>query len=361
MKNIKLLVLGIVFSGCAKLGYVTEQGIEQVKLQWSGTANEKILSDPKVSPKVKHKLQLVETYKRYFYDYFREKPTRIYTKTTMLEHEAVTYLLIASPHTSIEAREFKFPLMGSFPYLGFFKQQSAVNYAQRLERKENLVTWIRPVYAYSTLGYMEDRVLSSFFEYDDMALAELIFHELFHTIFFIKDEVELNENLANFFGKEMMREYFAGRPELAGHLEREKKREEISAKVVELIQVLRHEFDKLGAFLTNEKADELTRTFVNEVFLPELHKLRDKLGLGEEDYRLKRTWNQASFAAFLTYEEKQDFLEDLKNARNLNLKDYLTWLRMEHAEYKRQKLKLGFSDYLKTKVPNAPIALDRSH
>jgi predicted aminopeptidase len=347
-------------SGCAKLGYLTEQGVEQVKLQWNGQPNEQLLADGKVPDKVKHKLRLVAEYKSHFYNYFAEKPTSIYSKTTMLKHDAVTYLLIASPRTKIEAHQFHFPLMGSFPYLGFFKQQSALDFAQRLQEQERLVTWIRPVYAYSTLGYMEDRILSSFFEYGDIELAELIFHELFHTVFFIRDEVDLNENLANFYGKELMKEYFQGRPELNHYLEREKKKELISQRVVSLIQILKDEFSKLGAFITDEKADALTTQFVAEVFLPELLTLREQLGLSEADYRLNRQWNQASFAAFLTYEEKQDFLDQLKNDRNLNLKDYLTWLRMEYQDFSRQKPKISFADYLKMKVPHAPLALDRS-
>src|SRR5690606_2478177 len=131
-----------------------------------------------------------------FYHYFDAKPTSIYSKTTMLENPAVSYLVIATPHTSLEPHQFKFPFVGSFPYIGFFNKDSAQKFARELEEDENLVTWVRPVYAYSTLVYFEDRILSSFFHYEDVELAELIFHELVHSCFFIMDEVDLNEHMA---------------------------------------------------------------------------------------------------------------------------------------------------------------------
>jgi predicted aminopeptidase len=360
MRMMKFLLMTLLVSGCSQITYLTEQGYNQVMLQWRGVPNEELLRDPQLAPDKKHKIMLVEEYKKFFYHYFATKASNIYTKTTMLENEAVTYLVVASPHTKIEAHEFKFPFMGSFPYIGFFNKSSAKAFADNLKKEENLVTWIRPVYAYSTLGYLEDRILSSFFEYDDIELAELVFHELFHTVFFIKNEVDLNENLANLYGRELLKEYFQGRGELASYLEREKKVEKINKRAVELIDLLRQEYNKLGGFLTEEKADLLTQRFVTEVFRPELLALRSSLGLSEADYRLEaKEWNQAAFAAFLTYEEEQDFLEKLKQEKKFNLKEYLTWLKMEYKTFDQQDRVESFTDFLKMKVvPNAPLALD---
>ena len=352
------LITLLITAGCAKLGYLTEQGIGQVKLQWSGTKNEELLKDPKVSSVVKRKILLVEEYKKFFYDYFNQKSSSIYTKTTILPDKAVTYLVIASPHTKIKAHEFNFPIMGSFPYIGFFSLNSAKKFAKNLQQDENLVTWIRPVYAYSTLGYLEDRILSSFFEYTDVELAELVFHELFHTIFFIKDEVDLNENLASLYAKEMLKEYFQDRLELKKYIADREKRSQIDKRVVSHIKILQAEFSKLGPFNTDRKADELTERFVMEVLKPDLKLMCLKLQLEDRDCELKENWNQASFAAFLTYEEEQDFLSDLKRNKQLNLKDFLAWLKTENKNFDNQKKISSFTDFLKLKVPYAPLALD---
>lgn len=337
------------------LSYLTEQGIGQIKLQWKGKKNDEVLKDPKISEAAKRKILLVEEYKKFFYHYFDKKPSSIYTKTTMLDNKAVSYLVVASSHTKIEAHEFKFPIMGSFPYIGFFSKDSAFEFAKDLAEDENLVTWVRPVYAYSTLGYLEDRILSSFFHYDDVELAELVFHELFHTIFFIKDEVDLNENLANLYGKEMLQEYFQNRDELKTHMATQEKKIEIDKRVVELIGILKNEFAKLGGFITPQTADELTQRFVTEVFKPDLRAMCVKLNIEMSECELKEEWNQASFAAFMTYEENQDFLTELKKEKNLNLKDFLSWLKNEYKSFKDQKKIESFTDFLKSKASHAPL------
>jgi predicted aminopeptidase len=351
MHQLAILLLFII-SGCSQIGYLTEQGLHQAKIQWRARPNEEVLQDPKVPEDQKRKILLVGEYKKFFYHYFGTRPTNIYSKTTMLENQAVSYLVIATPHTKIEPKEFEFPLVGSFPYIGFGEKSSAQAFARKLEEKENLVTWIRPVYAYSTLGYLEDRILSSFFHYDEIELAELVFHELFHTIFFIKDEVDLNENLANLYGKEMLKEYFKGRPEFSAYLENQLKQEKLNKRVVELIGILEEEFKKLGTFLTDQKADEFTQRFINEVFKPEVMATCERLKIDPVDCKLRDNWNQASFAAFLTYEEKQDFLEKLQTSLKLNLKDYLAWLKLEYKNFKKAKGHDSFSDYLKLKVSN---------
>jgi predicted aminopeptidase len=352
-----LLILVLLFcSSCTMLGYLTEQGIGWTKIQFSGRDNDEFLSDPEVNEDYKRKVILVEEYKKFFYHYFGQKPTRIYTKTTVLPHKAVSYLVIASQHTKIEAEEFKFPIVGSFPYIGFYERKSARRFAKKIRKEDNVVTYIRPVYAYSTLGYFEDRILSSFFEYDDVELAELVFHELFHTIFFIKNEVDLNENMANLYGKELLYEYFKGRPELKRFLEIEKKKEELNQRIVELIGILQEEFRKLGAFITDQKADELTLRFVNEVFRPDIIAFCEKLELPSDECEIKEEWNQASFAAFLTYEEDQDFLHKLKAYLKLDLRQFLSYLKLEYKKFDDQDDAESFTDYLKRKVPDATSA-----
>ena len=352
------LILLLAMSGCAKLKYLTEQGIGQAKLQWKGEDNSDVLNNSKISPSHKRKIVLIEEYKKFFYHFFGQKPSDIYSKTTILDSKAVTYLVIASPHIKMKAHEFEFPLMGSFPYLGFFDLDSAKSYAKDLEEDDHLVTWIRPVYAYSTLGYLEDRILSSFFHYDDVELAELVFHELFHTVFFIKDDVELNENLANLYGTEMLKEYFKDREELKEYFAVQDKKDQIDKRIVELISILQSEFDKLGGFITDKKADELTQRFVQEVFRPEVKEMCVKLNVDETECEVKETWNQATFAAFLTYEEEQDFLKKLKESQKLNLVEFLAWLKSEYKNFKPNKNITTFTDYLKMKVPDATLVVD---
>ena len=179
MALLKSFLIIILLSGCAKISYMTKQGMGQLSLQNRAISNDKALTDVRISPEHKDKIRKVGVYKKYFYNYFKRKSTPIYTQTTMLDSEAVTYLVIASRYDEIKAYKTCFPIINCVPYLGFFDKKDARDYREEMERKD-YVTYQRPVYAYSTLGYFNDTILSSFFHYKDYQLAELIFHELFY-------------------------------------------------------------------------------------------------------------------------------------------------------------------------------------
>jgi hypothetical protein len=77
--------------------------------------------------------------------------------------------------------------------------------------------------------------------------------------------------------------------------------------------------------------------------------------LDPEDCEYKDNWNQATFAAFLTYEEEQDFLKDLKDKLNLNLKEFLIWLKKEYKNFNSDNTVTSFTDHLKAKGKDAPL------
>jgi hypothetical protein len=347
MKVLSLLFILVISSSCAKVSYLAEQGVGQLKLQFKGKPNEELLADPNIKDEWKQKIRLVEAYKKYFYEYFNMKPTTIYSKTSILEGDAVTYLVIASAHQNIKPHEFYFPIFGNFPYIGFFSESSAKSFAQNLQEDENLVTWIRPVYAYSTLGNLEDRILSSFFHYGDVELAELIFHELFHTIFFIKNDVDLNENLAQYFSARIMPTYFGPSTEFIKYQRIEHIKKKLYQKIVEKVKVLNEEFNKLGKQLTDQKADELTKNFSEGVLIPALKQICADEGLTEEECELKKEWNQARLAALLTYEEEQQFLEALQIKLKLENLEFFRWIKAKYKKFEKQSEIDNFTDYLK--------------
>ncbi len=351
MDFLKYLVLLLVCSNiisCAKFDYLYEQSVGQISLQSRARDNNEMLKSVRVTKDQKEKIKKIQELKKYFYKYWGKKETSIYSQTTMLQNKAVTYLVVASSFSEIKAIETCFPIMGCFPYLGFFNLASARDFAKSKEAEE-LVTWVRPVYAYSTLGYFTDTILSSFFHYSDYELAELIFHELFHTIFFVNNQVELNENLANYFAKEMMEEYFKNTNQLE-YLKIQQK-EEIEDKAVRKSVVnLTTELQDLYHQLlpkNKEDADVILNEFMDKRFKPEILKKCQELNVAPKAcFPIQRQWNNASFAAFLTYEKKSDDLEGLQKKLGLNLKGYYNFITKKYEDYKNQSEVSDFSLYL---------------
>ncbi len=347
-KGSSLLLNSFIFLtlSCAKVTYVTEQGWGQFKIQWNGRGYEEVLEDPKVPADVKGQIKKIQAYKNHFYNYFEKEPTSIYSEVTFLDREAVSHLVIASLYNKIEPHNEWFPFVGEFPYLGFFDEESAKSYAKEKE-EDQYYTYIRPVYAYSSLGNFEDKILSSFFQYKDEDLAELIFHELFHTIFFIKDNVDLNENLANYFGKEMMYEYFKiGNKQQEKRLEQAKKFEGLRFSLVNLIdrykEILKKQEPK-----NKKEADILLKEFLDTQFIPSMKSACKKMNIKSENcYPIRVSWNNARFAAYMTYEKKVGFIKKLHQEKSLSLKELFNYLDEKYKEYKRIKPSIKFHTWI---------------
>ena len=238
--------------------------------------------------------------------------------------------------------------MGCFPYLGFFNLNSAEEFAKR-KQDEQFITWIRPVYAYSTLGYFTDNILSSFFHYKDYELAELIFHELFHTIFFVKNDVDLNENLAMYFSKEMLEGYFKSvhrEDYLRVHLKEDNEDKELSLLLVKLVGELNEIYK--NEHPTNPKDAEIVlNNFLEKKFKVEILKKCIDLNIEPKNcHPLDKKWNNARFAAFLTYEKNSDEIEKLHKKLGIDLKNYLQYIEKKHEDFMKQNQVKDFSSYL---------------
>lgn len=324
-----------------------EQTSGQLALQNKSVSNSLALKDVRIPEEKREKIRKIEKYKQWFYDFFKKNTTQIYSQTTILEGDAVTYLVITSPFNKVEAGKECFPIMGCFPYLGFFKQESALDY-EKAKQAEGLFTYQRPVYAYSTLGYFNDTILSSFFHYQDFSLAELIFHELFHTIFFVKDNVELNENLANFFGEILALKYFAmGNDFKQKKMLKEKQRNLLSSEVVRLIKVYQSKLEKRKPEDFNS-ANIFLQRFLEESFRPKVMSFcqEQKIAL-PSCFALKRDWNHASFAAFMTYESQGDWIRELYSKRGETPLEFFYYLEQAYEKFSKLKKKQSFEEFLK--------------
>jgi len=89
--------------------------------------------------------------------------------------------------------------VGRVPYKGFFSQAEAESKANGFQQR-GYDTTIRPVSAFSTLGWFDDPLLDHLLRLDKVTLAEVIFHELLHNTLFVAGSVNFSESLANFFG-----------------------------------------------------------------------------------------------------------------------------------------------------------------
>jgi predicted aminopeptidase len=118
----------------------------------------------------------------------------------------VVWNVFATPEFSLAPQNHCFPIAGCVAYRGYYSQGAARGEAA-LQQLQGMDVSIGGVEAYSTLGWFNDPILSSMLHWGDERLATLIFHELAHQRFYVKDDTAFNESFATFVEQEGTRQW----------------------------------------------------------------------------------------------------------------------------------------------------------
>jgi predicted aminopeptidase len=182
-------------SGCASLGYYAQAAHGQFSLLEQSRPIDDLLADVQTPQALKAKLREVQQIRRFAVRELALPDNDSYTRYAQLDRRFVLWNVVAAPTLSLTARQWCFPVAGCVNYRGYYRQQAALDYAAQL-RREGFDVQVLGVPAYSTLGWFNDPVISSFIYYPDAELARLLFHELAHQQFYVKGDSDFNESFA---------------------------------------------------------------------------------------------------------------------------------------------------------------------
>jgi len=181
------------------IGYGLQQGYGQLNIIWNAEPVEYYLEDPAFPDSLKSRLELINEIRKYAIDSLGLKDTENYKTLYDQKGEEVMWVVMACEPFALKPKEWKFPIVGSVPYKGFFKKERAEALKAELE-KEGWDVMVRNPGGWSTLGWFTDPILSKMLMRSEGDLANLIIHEMSHATIFVKDSIEFNENLATFIG-----------------------------------------------------------------------------------------------------------------------------------------------------------------
>jgi predicted aminopeptidase len=159
---------------------------------------EEVLNDENASPQWKEKILFIQEVKDYGEKKLGLRKTENYSKFIEVKGPLL-YVLTACEKDRLQPHTWNFPITGRVTYKSFFDKNGVLKEKQSLERK-GFDTFIQRAAAYSTLGWLKDPILSSMMKWNDVALANLILHEMAHATFYLKNETDFNEQLATFIG-----------------------------------------------------------------------------------------------------------------------------------------------------------------
>ena len=212
-------------------------------------------------PALKQRLARVQEIRAYASRELGLPDNASYTRYSDLGRAFVVWNVFAAPDLSLKPRQWCFPIAGCVNYRGYFNEKDARDEAARLIEAGDDV-WVSGVPAYSTLGYFDDPVLSTFIRWPEVEVARMVFHELAHQVVYVKDDTQFNESFAVSVEEAGVRRWIAtqGKPELDTQFTRA---ERLRATFRDLIRNARAE---LAEAYASNASDEEKRARKAKVF-----------------------------------------------------------------------------------------------
>lgn len=216
--------------------------------------------------------------------------------------EAVVWNVIGAPEFSLQARQWCFPVAGCVPYRGYFDQEGARRFAEKLAGR-NLDVTVSPAIAYSTLGWFKDPLLDTMWRRSDVQFAAYIFHEIAHQALYVRDDARFNESYASFVEDIGVERWLAQRGERKA-LERW---QSLSAAGAEFNALLGGTRDRLQDIYASARTPEAMRSEKRAAFEhleSEYNTLRDRQWNGQDYFGgwFSQPPNNARFALLDTYQ-----------------------------------------------------------
>ena len=192
-----LLVVLLVpwLAGCETLGYYRQAIGGHLGIMAAARPVEAWLADPATPPALRERLEAARRIRAFASSELALPDNGTYTSYAELGRPFVVWNVFAAPEFSVRPRRECFPFAGCVSYRGFFSHEAAQRHAARL-KGEGFDVHAGGVPAYSTLGWFDDPLLSSFIAYPDAQLARLIFHELAHQVAYASGDTTFNESFA---------------------------------------------------------------------------------------------------------------------------------------------------------------------
>lgn len=189
------LVSCIALCGCNPF-YVAKASVKGASVLIRRQPIEKTIEDPAIAAEDREKLRLVRAARLYTISRGLT-PGGAFTYYSKVDDEVVSWLLTAVKIRSFTPKTWWFPFVGTVPYKGYFTRKDVLQAQSKLEQ-DGYETNVRPVEAYSTLGWFDDPVLSLLLKHRPIEIVRTVIHETVHSTIWIPHHVALNESLAQY-------------------------------------------------------------------------------------------------------------------------------------------------------------------
>lgn len=205
-----ILVSALLLAGCETLAYYGQAAAGQLALSARARPIDEVLADAATPEALKARLRSAQAIREFAVRELALPDDGAYRSYAPLERPYAVWNVVATPEFSLEPVLSCFPIAGCVSYRGYFDRADAEAHAAA-RRAAGHDVLLYGVPAYSTLGWFDDPLLSTFIDYPEGELARLIFHELAHHVAYVKDDSTFNESFAVAVEREGLRRWRAAR------------------------------------------------------------------------------------------------------------------------------------------------------
>ena len=193
--------------GCAAFQYYTQAAAGQLEVLRSSRPVESVIADSDTGPVLRDRLQVADRIVEFARSDLGLDTGNTYRRYTAIDRPFVVWNLFAAAPLSLDGHRWCYPFVGCVPYRGYFDRNAALKAQARFQRR-GYETYVGGVSAYSTLGWFDDPLLSTFIDWPEPRLAELLLHEIAHRRVWVRDDASFNESFAAFAGETGARLWF---------------------------------------------------------------------------------------------------------------------------------------------------------
>ena len=284
-------------SGCGALSYYWQAFSGQMEVRRLSRPVEEVLADTSTGAELRRKLAYAQRVRAFASSELGLPENRSYRVYADVQRPYVVWNVFAAPVLSLTLNTECFPVAGCVPYRGYFAKDAADAHAAQLRAGGDDV-YVGGVPAYSTLGWFDDPLLSTFIRFPDLEIARLIFHELAHQVAYVKDDTTFNESYAVAVEEEGLRRWTKGNA-TPDELQRYQQFKARQHGLIDLLMGARTRLGDLYAGAGDDAARRAGKQQVIEALKADYVKLRAAWRLEGDEARRYDEW----------------FYRDLNNAR----------------------------------------------
>jgi predicted aminopeptidase len=203
-----LVVGAALLTSCSTLNYYGQAAHGQLSLLSDARPIDAWMADPHTSARLRVRLETARQIRRYAVQALGLPDNDSYKNYAALARPYVLWNVVATPELSLKPIQWCFPVAGCVDYRGYYNKDDAHAYAAELRARGDDVE-VGGVTAYSTLGWFNDPLISTFINYPDAELARLIFHELAHQVVYAGGDSQFNESFASTVEEEGVERWLA--------------------------------------------------------------------------------------------------------------------------------------------------------